>query len=194
MRLKIISLLVLAVVVLPGCRVKVPTAEEQAELVQKRTFPAGAPAWFAQTGGRAQMQGGVIPQTLAVPQAIAARTEDVTYPVLVRAEEIAKPTDAGAERQLTALQRVNQTCPGREKEINAALTTVELEKRITQYRALSQSCPMSADLLLWLASDYAKAGKHIDARSAYNQVLVLEPTNEDARAGIAAVDSAMSNK
>jgi hypothetical protein len=189
--IRIIPLLLL----LAACTLKVPSVEEQQELVRRRTFPGGVPAWFAAgAGGNAQIaSGGFMPAMLSAPPAIQARTEDVTYPVLVRADEL-KPQDVktGAEQELSVLDRINRECPGNEKEINQALTNTNRSERISQYQTLTRKCPMSPDLLLWLADDYRKAGQFIDARTTYQQVLVLDPASEKAKEGIATVDQEMS--
>lgn len=180
--------------ILAACTVKVPSVEEQQELVRRRTFPGGVPAWFAQAGGNTPMaSSGFMPATLSTPPALQSRTEDVTYPVLVRADEL-KPRDVrtGVEQELSVLERINRECPGNEKEINQALTNINRTERISQYQTLTTKCPMSPELLLLLGDDYKKAAKFLDARTTYQQVLVLDPSNEKAKEGIATVDQEMS--
>jgi len=162
-----------------------PTAEEQAELSKRKIITGQAPAWFSGRSGANVGSSGIIPNQLAPAPAIASRAEEVAYPTLVRADEIKDAAaTTGIEQSASSLQRINTLCPGVEKETNAALTEVDRAKRIEQYQALAQKCPMSADVQLWLAGDYLKANRALDARTTYEHVLVLDPTNEEARAGI----------
>lgn len=178
-----------------ACRVKVPDASEQSELLNRRIIRA-APNWFAPatTGGAPTQSGGFISDTLTPMPSVQPRQEEMVYPLLVRREEIReeKKEESKPIKNPSALNRVNEQCPGHEVEINAALVNTDREERLNQYKVLTQKCPMSADLFLWLAQDYAKSGKLIDARGAYEHVLVLDPNNEEAKARISEVDQELS--
>ena len=113
--------------------------------------------------------------------------------MLVRAEEITKAQESKPVKMAkSALDRIADQCPGTESEVNAALTNIDREAKIKQYEALTKRCPMSAELQLWLSQEYLKANKLVAARSGFEQVLVLDPTNEEAKAGIVKTEKALS--
>jgi hypothetical protein len=186
-----VSLLVL--VTLSACSFSVPTEEEQMKLVQDPNFPGGAPPWFSNAaGGNASLGNGIIPQTVTPVASLAARTAEVQYPLLVRSEDLAKAAETPAVAKATSsLDRIANQCSGTEDAVNAALTNTNREAKIKQYEALTKKCPMSADLQLWLSQEYLKANKLIQARTGFEQVLVLDPTNEEAKAGIAKTEQAL---
>jgi len=185
---------------LSACSFSVPSAEEQKQLVQDKNFVAGTPAWFVnsaggQSGGQSGMvaSNGIIPSAVAPLPSLDARTAEVQYPMLVRSEEIAKAEESKPVASAkSSLERISQQCSASESEVNTALTNIDRESKIKQYEALTKKCPMSADLQLWLSQEYLKVNKLIAARSGFEQVLVLDPTNEDAKAGIAKSEKLLS--
>ena len=181
---------------LSACSFSVPSAEEQKQLVQDKNFVAGTPAWFVNSaGGQSGMvaSNGIIPSAVAPLPSLDARTTEVQYPMLVRSEEIAKAEESQPVASAkSSLERISQQCSASESEVNTALTNIDRESKIKQYEALTKKCPMSADLQLWLSQEYLKVNKLIAARSGFEQVLVLDPTNEDAKAGIAKSEKLLS--
>ena len=194
----IISLSALTVLT-SACSFSVPSREEQNQLIQDKTFPAGAPPWFAnsvagRTGYGTQNAGnGIVPQVISPLQASAAKQEAVEYPILVRAEELKERQQAKqSEVAKSPLQRIDEVCPEAEAQVNAAITTTNRQEKIKQFEALTKKCPMSADLQLWLSQEYLRANNLVAARAGFSQVLVLDPRNEDAKAGITQVERALS--
>jgi hypothetical protein len=191
-----IILTLLAVCSLTACSFSVPSRDEQSKLVQDKVI-AGAPVWFANAGAGtgAVAQNGIIPSTVQPLPSLEGRTVDVQYPMLVRAEEISKAQETKpVVTPKSALDRIAEQCSGSENEVNAALTNVDRDAKIKQYEALTKKCPNSADLQLWLSNEYLKANKLVAARTGYGQVLVLDPTNEDAKIGISKVEKALSEQ
>lgn len=178
-----IGLLVISL--LSACSVSVPSVDEQKKLVQDKTFVAGPPTWFVNSAAGTGSSTGIIPSTTAPLASLEARTADVQYPILVRSTEIAKSQETSPVVEAkSALDRIEDKCPGTEKEVNAALTNIDRNSKIKQYESLTKRCPMSADLQLLLSKEYLRANKHLAARTGFEQVLVLDPTNEEAKEGI----------
>jgi len=190
-----IFLSLLTVCILSACSFSVPSRDEQAKLIQDKTFAGGAPAWFSSsaTGVGAVQSNGIVPSTVQPLNSLESRTADVQYPMLVRAEEIANAQETKpVEKPKSALDRIAEQCPGSESDVNSALTNVDRESKIKQYEALTKKCPNSADLQLFLSQEYLKANKLVAARTGFEQVLVLDPTNEEAKVGIQKTEQALS--
>lgn len=187
-----------------GCRVKSPTLDEQRELVRRGAFPSGTPGWMAsQTGlgtqGRAGF-GGLIPQVFSTPaestsgssqllatieQQTAERERRLQQEQLDRQRADDRSTQALSatgvkDEKDSPLNRINRACPGIESQVNEALTTIDIEQRIAKYVTLTNRCPHSFDLWLWLGKDYEKRNKLVQASRCYEKALVLNNQSEEA--------------
>jgi hypothetical protein len=192
-----IFILLLLVSFLTACTVSVPSADEQKQLVQDKTFVGGTPPWFVNAAGGvgAVASNGIIPPTIAPIPSLESRTADVQYPILVRSEEIAKVQESKPVVEAkSALDRIADQCPGTEKDVNAALTNIDRDSKIKQYESLTKKCPMSADLQLLLSQEYLRANKLVAARTGFEQVLVLDPTNAEAKVGISKSEKLLSEQ
>ena len=99
--------------------------------------------------------------------------------VAPRAVAPAQKPAASAEPD-SPLQRISKLCPSVESETTDALTTTDLRARIRKYESLTNRCPDSADLWLWLGKDYEKAELPVKAGRCFERVLVLDASNKEA--------------
>lgn len=189
-RLRLSLLLSATALSLASCKFRVPSPEEQDELLKRKTFPGGAPGWFSPTtanSGVPQQPSGYISNSLRGPAAIAPRVDEVEIPKQLRDEEYRRIKAQQATQSVelkSPLDRIAKSCPSIEQDVNAAITTTDRNERVAKYETLTARCPSSPDLFLWLAADYMKAGRSMDARSTYEKVLVLDSSNAEAKNGL----------
>ena len=177
-----------------ACRVKSPTIPEQQALMNRGSFPAGTPPWlYAGAGtGVPQAQSGVVAPTVSAPAPIANQAESSDMQNKQLLATSAKPAEPAKKAPAVGspFDRITTLCPNAESAVRQTLTETDREKRISQYEALTKSCPSSTDLWSWLGSDYKKAGRYDEAKSAFEQALALDNNNEDARAALKELSSA----
>lgn len=183
------------VVVASGCRIVVPSVEEQKYLAAQGAFAGGAPAWVSTHVRPSESSSGLIPESYSSPNSIRG---DLASDRLVEQEQQQVVAGAVAPQSdekpvpTSPLDRIAAVCPGIDKAVNDALTTVELEQRIAQYSNLTVQCSGSSDLWIWLGNDYLKANQIPQAKRAFDQALIVEPTNADAKNGIDEVNRRLS--
>lgn len=178
-----------------GCNLKSPTYQEQQALAAKGAFGQTNPDWSAAPLSRAPRYGtpnigGIPDYTQPVPPIDSSAAEvrpqepDVQTVALI---ETAKPSDDTVMAPESPLDRIAKNCPGTDKSVNDALKTVDRAARIKKYETLTTSCPVSSDLWTWLGKDYQAAGKLDPAKHAFDQAVLLNPSNDDAKAGLAGI-------
>ena len=170
-------------VMLSACSVSVPSADEQAILAKDNNLPGGAPIWFTRaTGGGAGYGGaatgnGIIPQVVTPPPAVAAKNESVEYPILVRSQEQAKQSESKPVAQaMSALDRINDQCPGSESEVNTTLTNTNRDEKIASQHKDAHALPMIRS-----RSPSSRAGQPLPSPSAdaYRLFLAFEQWKQD---------------
>lgn len=192
----LVLLLVLGLSLL-GCRIKSPSVAEQQALAERGAFPRGVPAWssgaVAAAGAVGRQAPGIIPtqyERSSLPssqdrpninRAEVSRRAAMTNTSSPLTEADALETSDNRESQ-SELGRIEALCPGLESDVTSALTTVNIDDRIRQYRRLTSRCPESYDLWLWLAKDFYSAGRIAEAEKAANRVLSLDAGNSSASA------------
>ena len=183
-------LLAAALLFTTGCSIKAPTPDEEQALMKRGAFPMGTPAWLnGPVGARGAMQSGIIPQSVGLAQPVRERVEVVAAqeafnPSTIKAEPTNVTPEKKADVSTSPLNRINSVCPELEGEVNEALTTTDASVRATKYQSLAQRCGKSADLWNWYGQDSLKAGQTANAKRAFDQALVLDSQNADAKAGL----------
>jgi hypothetical protein len=164
-----------------SCRFKAPTIEEQRELMARGSFGSSAPAWVAKPvtmGSQIKNQGpSIIPLELGT--ATSDNVVNSSPPVAQRSSgESEVEASSGSD---SALSRINRLCPDLEREVNTAITTVDILARIKHYKNLTNRCPNSDDLWLWLAEEYFEIGDNINARHSAERALSINSSNDQAK-------------
>ena len=196
---------------LSACRFKAPNAVEGEHLAATKTFPGAVPSWIMQSKNSPRQPvetGGIIPQTYSAPTAVqqsalSRPNPQVQSPLQTdeermreedsKAKQLGKPGEEnkGAlqipAKESSPLDRIMQLCPGVDNAVNDALQTAERNARIQKYEKLSQRCPQSWDIWLWLGKDYEGAGRLVEAGRSYERVLTIDSGNEVAQALLANV-------
>lgn len=169
-----------------GCRVKVPTLEEQQVLQQSGAFPGGTPAWVARSGPETSSPrrwSGIIPESFsAKPQGAgqpAPAEQERERKLSKDAEE--KAAVETEKKESSPLERIAESCGGMDSSVNDALTTTDVGERIRKFSFLTSRCPSSWDLWLWLGHDQYQAGKWTAAAQSFERVLALNPGNAEAQ-------------
>lgn len=184
--MKLLSTIVMVVVVvgLSSCRFEVPDTNEQRALVERGSFPSGAPLWVSGTveGAERQHSTGVIPEYVVPPAAVYVRSDESR--AMMREREDRQEKEVPVTKEQSPLARIMALCPGLDTQVNAALTTVNHNERIARYESLTRDCSASADLWLWLGQDYLKAGQFPQAQAAFERVLMLDAANAEAKSGL----------
>jgi tetratricopeptide (TPR) repeat protein len=182
-----------------SCRFKFPSAVEGNELKQSGVFTGSVPAWINQNEDPAPSPvatGGNIPQTYKESPTVRSSRETVpsaagraSVGVKQRLEDAKKEKEAKLQSSGTdsdsadksPLLRVEDTCPGSEAAVTAALTEENQSARVAKYESLTSRCPESIDLWLWLGKAYDSGKQYADAMKAYDRALLLDPSNDEAK-------------
>jgi hypothetical protein len=195
--------LTLCLLILPACRFKVPTPEEQQELLARGTFPGAVPAWVsAEKGSRNQSLSAVVPSAFSAPIHTAssfARSTTESDPRDLKTEEQNRQVGKAPQPKVDnseagALSRLMAQCPNVEEEAKEALVNTDPYTRMEQYRALSQRCPESADVWFWLGKDYLAEGRLLEARNCLENAVLRNRSLDHARTLFEAVDSQLNKK
>lgn len=191
-RLHVSMLALLMSVVMTGsiaCRFKMPNVEEQRALIARRSLGDSNPEWLARPvvdPTAKHISFGLIPQSFGSPLAPnpmeASMADREREQRLARAREAKAQDKSKDEKKDSPLARIDTLCPGLEGDVNAALVTLEAEERAQRYKQLTERCPQSPDLWLWLAQDAFVIGEFDQARLAVTRTLALDPNNAEARA------------
>jgi hypothetical protein len=83
-------------------------------------------------------------------------------------------------KEKSELDRITSKCANSEGDVTDALTTLDRTERIKKYRRLTNTCPESYDIWLWLARDFYAENRLAEATRAANQVLLLDSGNPHA--------------
>jgi hypothetical protein len=179
-----LTLLPIALIALSGCRFKVPTKAEQAALVEMGAFPGGPPAWMsAAVGPHQRDSSGFIPEFFS-PRGETAEQRARLSGIVPAQSTAAKSASPAA---VDPLSRIAALCPDVERDVNEAITTIELNDRVNKYVLLTQRCSGSSDLWLWLGKDYLKQNRMAEAGRAFEKVLVIDNNSDEARELLRAV-------
>lgn len=192
-----IVLLALVLLFASSCRFKFPSTNEGQLLARQGAFPSGLPGWVKtppEMGPARVSREGLVPQTYGAAQVVqtasgssaAAAVGSERDAQLSRQEAARKAqTEAEPEKdqaEVSPLDRIEQVCPGMESQVSDALRIEGLDERIRSYENLTSRCSQSSDLWFWLGRDYQQAKRYPQAVRAFEQVLVLDPRNQAARA------------
>ena len=197
----ILGLGVSAFALATGCRIRVPSVEEQQALVAQGAFPGGVPPWVVSGGGAAsgKRMSGVIPSNYLPSKSESklsgfsaegvdadqkeSRTKDsagdlkTTQPTSSENTLIAKTQGKGVD---SPIQRVQEVCPGTEAKVADAIITDEPSLRLKKFQDLTTQCRNSEDLWFWLAKEYLTEGRLQEAKSCLEQVLMLNRQHKEA--------------
>ena len=178
-----------------GCNLKSPTVAEQRALASKGAFGNTNPAWTAmplpRVGDAAGYTGGVPDYTLASthlnPLSDGLNADE--RPAMVNTPDETPPPAPAAqeEKSDSPLVRIERSCPGTEKEVSQALQTVVRSERIKKYELLTGRCAVSSELWTWLGVDYQRSGNLDEAKRAFEQAVVLNPSNDEAKGYLAQI-------
>ena len=218
----LIQLLVVAVLCLSACRFKAPTGGEGQELKTRGAFPTNIPAWVNQNrddNPSLSKSSGIIPEHYTAPPATITTIESInesegtpgSRAEKAKAEKarLEKERSAGADETLGAQEdqtvnsvdpedkspigRIEALCPGTESSVSEALRTENIDQRVLKYKALTDKCPDSSQLWVWLGKDYESRGELADAVRAYERALIADPSDRDAAGRLASVRDRINN-
>ncbi len=172
-----------------GCRFVTPDVKEQQELARRGALGSGAPAWMAASNKGVDAAGrssfGFLPDSYSanlsgtsVSSVYTTISEEDAYRRLEKEKITAASQNSSTEKE-GPLDRIAKACPGMEKEVNDALTTVDSKERLDKYSALTNRCSASADLWLWTGKAYLTQGKLSDAARSFQQAITVDPQNTE---------------
>ncbi|MBP9838209.1 MAG: hypothetical protein KBC84_05795 [Proteobacteria bacterium] len=189
MNIKLLSLTIL-LVSFSSCTFVTPNYKEQQVLLEKGSFAGGAPPWLASPraganpgaglGGGSSF--GIMPQSFASNNQQNNTLEENDSLVDRRIkQEVHAPVVKKNVESSSPLIRITQKCPSVESDVTAALTTLDLKDRIRKYESLTNRCPDSWDLWLWLGKDYEKNKESVKAGRCFEKALVINNSSEEAQ-------------
>ncbi len=175
--------ILLAIVLSSGCRLKSPTIQEQQALVARNSFPSGPPPWISSSALGSNPGARLSFGNLFGSQSSIGVHQD-TIPTPTRAERLVALQSQGQEQASTQptarldspLERISAVCPGTERQVNDAITTVEDGEQIDKLLSLTRACPNSSDLWQWLGEAYQRTNQSVSANRCFKRARELEQT------------------
>ena len=193
-------------VVLGGCRLVIPSPDENQALLQRGTFVGDTPAWAAQGAAlgskRSSIGMGIMPTSfssspLTSPITVGdsafsktlAEKKAENYQKKITAEQstAADSNVATAQSASSPLSRITAICPGLEKSVTDAITTVERPLKLRKLESLTARCQGSADLWYWLGVEFEAVGRYGEAERTLNLALSFMPEMKEATTLLAKV-------
>ncbi len=202
---------------LTACRFKVPNAAEGQHMVDNGVFSEKVPSWVMQSKDKPLQpvaNAGVAAQTQSVPRAVVSTAMTVPQAAsdsLNQEQRMRQPSNAAEDeknkklgaapelapepaKEVSPLDRIEQSCNGSESAVKDALQTLDRQARIGKYEKLSRRCPQSSDIWLWLAKDYESSNKLAEANRCFEKVLMIDPGNQEALGGLTSVKQKLNDK
>lgn len=184
-----------------GCRLKVPTVQEEHVFLERGGFPGDPPLWLMSSFSNdrnsfpSPSSTSLIPLSFGSPKGAAVAEEVKNKSFLSRQSFLTMKKSSAEVQGIVSDERFLENieiknamfektvhlCPRISVLLKQALREVRPLEQLSKFSLLVSQCPTSAELWLMLGKNHLKLNHSSEAKGCLKRVLSLDPGNKQAK-------------